>query len=55
MREYVERQRKAREYDEFLRRKVEASRVSMRAGRGRPDEEIEAEFSKRRAKAVTRA
>ncbi len=55
MREYVERQRKARDYDEFLRRKVEASRVSMRAGRGRPDEEIEAEFSKRRAKAVTRA
>lgn len=54
MREYVQRQRKAREYDEFLRRKVEASRVSMRAGRGRPNEEIEAEFSKRRTKVATR-
>ena len=54
MREYVQRQRKAREYDEFLRRKVEASRVSMQAGHGRPNEEIEAEFSKRRAKAAPR-
>ena len=36
MREFVERQRKAREYDEFLRRKVEMGRASMRAGR-RPD------------------
>lgn len=55
MREYVERQRKAREYDDFLRRKVEGSRVSMRAGRGRANEEVEADFAKRRAKAATRA
>ena len=56
MREYVRRQRTAREYDEFLRSKVEAGRVSMRAGRGRLNEEIEAEFAKRRAKAIaTRA
>lgn len=54
MREYVERQRKAREYDEFLRRKVEASRASMRAERGRTNDEIEAEFSKRRAKVASR-
>ena len=55
MREYVQRQRKAREYDDFLRRKVEVSRGSRRVGRGRTNEEVEAEFAKRRAKAATRA
>ncbi len=35
MREFVQRQRESREYDEFLRRKVEAGRASMRAGLGR--------------------
>ena len=32
MREFVERQRQAREYDAFLASKVETGRVSMRAG-----------------------
>lgn len=49
MREFVQRQREAREYDEFLRRKVEAGRASMRAGQGRPNDEVEAEFAARRA------
>jgi len=48
MREYVERQREAREHDEFLRRKVEKARASMRAGRGRPNEELEVEAAARR-------
>ena len=48
MREFVQQQRKAREYDEFLRGKVEAGRVSMRAGIGRSNEEVEAEFAARR-------
>ncbi|WP_110641217.1 antitoxin of toxin-antitoxin stability system [Salinicola sp. CPA57] len=48
MREYVERQREARERDEFLRRKVEKARASMRAGRGRPNDELEAEAAARR-------
>jgi predicted transcriptional regulator len=48
MREFVERQRLARNYDEFLHSKVAASRVSMRAGLGRSNEEVEAEFSARR-------
>ena len=52
MREFVQRQREAREYDEFLRSKVEAGRASMRAGRGRSNDEIEAEFSAKRALAV---
>ena len=50
MREYVQRQREAREYDAFLRGKVEAGRASMRAGQGRPNDEVEAEFASRRGK-----
>lgn len=49
MREFIQRQRDAREYDEFLRRKMELARASMRAGRGRSNEEVEAEFASRRA------
>jgi hypothetical protein len=35
--------------DVFLQRKVDAGRVSMAAGRGRADEEVEAEFAAKRA------
>jgi len=49
MREFVQRQREAREYDQFLRHKVEAGRASMQASSGRPNEEIEAAFAARRA------
>ena len=49
MREFVQRQREAREYDTFLRGKVEAGRASMRAGQGRSNDEVEAEFVSRRA------
>jgi hypothetical protein len=52
MREFVQRQREAREYDEFLNRKVEIARNSMRSGSGRPNEEVEAEFAARRANAT---
>lgn len=52
MREFVQRQREAREYDEFLRRKVEAGRTSMRAGQGRSNDEVEVEFAARRANAT---
>jgi hypothetical protein len=55
MREFVLRQRHAREYDEFLRQKVEAARESMRAGNGRSNEEVEAEFTARRAHATKQA
>jgi predicted transcriptional regulator len=44
MREFVQRQRETREYEEFLLNKVEAARTSMRAGRGRPNEEVDAAF-----------
>ena len=49
MREFIQSQRKSREYDELLRRKVEAGRASMRAGLGRSNDEVEVEFAARRA------
>jgi predicted transcriptional regulator len=49
MREFVQRQREAREYDEFLGRKVDAARASMRAGVGHSNDEVEATFAARRA------
>lgn len=49
MREFVQRQREAREYDEFLRRKVEVARAQKGAGLGRSNDEVEAEFAARRA------
>ena len=49
MREFVQRQRQAREYDAFLLHKVEAGRISMRVGLGRTNGEVEAEFAARRA------
>jgi predicted transcriptional regulator len=55
MREFVQRQREAREYDEFLRHKVETARVSMRAGRGRSNEEVEADAVTRRAELLRKA
>jgi hypothetical protein len=55
MRDFVRQQRETREYDKFLRRKVEAARSSARAGRGRSNDEVEAEFAGRRTKAMRRA
>lgn len=51
MREFIERQRQARDYDSFLSSKVEAGRASVRAGMGRSNEEVEATFAARRASA----
>ncbi len=51
MREFIQRQREAREYDAFLQRKIETARASMNSGQGRPDSEVEAEFAARRAHA----
>ena len=55
MREFAQRQREARAYDEFLRGKVEAARTSMRTGQGRSNDEVEAEFAARRAHVTTQA
>ena len=55
MREFVQRQRETKEYDEFLRAKVAAARTSVRAGLGRANEEVEAEFAARRTSVTRRA
>lgn len=55
MRDFVERQRDRRDYEAFLRRKVDAARSSIRAGLGHPNEEVEAEFAARRAGVVEQA
>lgn len=48
MRGYIEERRKAREYEDFLRGKIEAARLSVHAGIGRTNAEVEAAFSARR-------
>jgi hypothetical protein len=48
MRGYIEQRRQARAYDDYLQRKVEAGRTSMRAGLGRSNDEVEAAFATRR-------
>jgi hypothetical protein len=55
MREYVQRQHQAREYDEFLRQKVEAARKSVGAGKGRSNAKVEAKFAARRARIANQA
>jgi predicted transcriptional regulator len=55
MREFVQRQRDARDYDDFLKVKVEAGRASMRAGLGKSNEEVEAAFAARRASVMNLA
>jgi len=49
MQEFVQKQREAREYDAFLRRKGDAARVSMHVVDGRCNEEVEAKFAAYRA------
>ena len=48
MREFVQRQRESREYNTFLQQKVDAARISMHAGLGHSNEEVELAFAKRR-------
>ncbi|MHC8389523.1 CopG family ribbon-helix-helix protein [Pseudomonas sp. MDT2-39-1] len=52
MRQFVQKQRESREYEAFLQRKVDRARLSMNAGEGLPNDEVEAEFAARRARAA---
>ena len=52
MRQFVQKQRESREYEEFLQRKVDIARSSMNAGEGLSNDEVEAEFAARRARAA---
>ena len=49
MRDYISRRQQEREYDEFLRRKVEIARAQRDAGLHFSQEEIEAEAAVRQA------
>ncbi len=49
MRDFVQRQREAREYDDFLRRKVEKARAQIQAGEHRSNEDVSTEFAAKRA------
>jgi predicted transcriptional regulator len=49
MRQFVQTQRESREYEAYLQRKVDSARISMRAGEGLTNEEVEAQFAARRA------
>lgn len=48
MRGYIEQRRQAREYDDYLREKIEAGHASMREGLGRSNDEVEATFAAKR-------
>jgi predicted transcriptional regulator len=48
MRDFVRRQREAREYDAYLNEKVGAARESARAGLGRSHDEVAADARSRR-------
>ncbi|TBU76992.1 antitoxin of toxin-antitoxin stability system [Phytopseudomonas daroniae] len=52
MRDYIRQQQQAKEHDEFVQRKVAVARESVQAGRGRSNEDVEAAFAARRAKAL---
>ncbi len=55
MREFVQRQREAQAHDAFLLGKVTTARASLQAGRGRSNDDVEAEFAARRAGVTERS
>lgn len=46
---YTEQRNQEREYEEYLRRKVEVGRASMRDGRRRSNHEVETAFAAKRS------
>lgn len=55
MRGYVAKRKEERDYDDFVRRKVEKAMQSVEAGRLLSSEQVEAEFAKKRAELLRRA
>ena len=49
MREFIERQRQTREYDAFLRAKVDTARAQIASGQYASDADVEARFAARRS------
>lgn len=54
MREYIDKSQRE-DYRDWLERKIEKARASLRAGRGLEHEEVEAEFAALRAEAMKMA
>ncbi|WP_395601741.1 CopG family ribbon-helix-helix protein [Pseudomonas sp. A1230] len=48
MRQFVQAQQEAKEYEVFLQRKVNLAREAMAAGEGMSNEEVDAQFAARR-------
>ncbi|MDZ7854303.1 MAG: antitoxin of toxin-antitoxin stability system [Halomonas sp.] len=55
MRDYVQRQRELREYEAFLRGKVDIARRSLQAGEGVSNAEVEDQFSALRTRGERQA
>lgn len=55
MREFVQRQRQAREYEQFLRGKVANAREEIQSRKHASAGEVEARFSQRRARLLAKA
>jgi predicted transcriptional regulator len=55
MREFIERQRQAREYDAFLRAKLDVARAQIASGQVASSADVEARFAARRAALQERA
>jgi predicted transcriptional regulator len=54
IRGYIAQSREEREYNAYVRRKVEKAQKSMQAGRGIPSEEVRAYFKAKREALVAR-
>jgi predicted transcriptional regulator len=55
MREFVQRQREAREYGEFLRDKVASAREQIRSGECATSDDVEERFAARRTQLLAKA
>ncbi len=55
MREFLRRQQESRDYEAFVRDKVEAGREDRQAGRGREGDAVEADFAARRVELLRKA
>jgi len=51
MRDFIQRQRALRSHEQYVNQKVSAARLSIQAGVGIANEDVEAEFAARRARA----
>ena len=51
MRDFIQKQRELRSHEQYVSQKMNAARASLQAGVGIANEDVEAEFAARRARA----